>query len=312
MTTRIDEIKETVESAIPNGIDYDASLKIVNAAALNYDHYGYKNAAPGESYDNSIVALQFTHTKVRNPFWITLFVGAGARETDLRNACAFTKLPCLEIPIGKRCVEENNKEIVLNTDEIEIIQEIVDSFNYYWFDGDDETDPLFPLVELSDLADELFEIDNISINMKISKEHPVLWKVQELEKAAEEAREAYDVFIFKERCKFILNDQNAPKALVDFIKKHSITCIESEKIVFNDDYMPDSAIVVKPVKEYEDESYAEFIFDEVGEFELMYKSDYIEKDFLQNEFGVDKDGLKKIEDYLDNIREINEPIASGE
>ncbi len=309
---KIDGIKKRVEFAMPNGIGYDTDLNITDATALNYDYYGYKNAAPGENCDNTIVALQFTHTGVKNPFWITLFVGAGARETDLRNACAFTQLPCLEIPIGKRCVEENNKKIALNSDEVEIIQEIVDRFNCYWFDGDGETDPLFPLVELSDLADELFEIDNISINMKISKEHPVLWKVKELEKAAEEAKEAYEKFISKERCKFVLNDQDAPKALVDFIKDRNIACIESEKIVFNEDYMPDSATVVKLTEEYEYEPYAEFIFDEVGEFELMYDSDYIEKSFLQDEFSVDKDGLKEIENYLDKVRKINEPIASGE
>ena len=310
--TRIDEIKTTVEFAMPNGIDYDTHLNITDATALNYDYYEHKDAASGENYDNSIVALKFTHSGIKSPFWITLFVGAGVREVDLRNACAFTKLPNLKIPIGKRCVEQNSEKVELEPNEIEIIEEIVDRFNCYWFDGDDDNEALFPSTELSELADELFKIDNISINIKISKEHPVLWKVKELEKVAEEAKEAYEKFISKERCRFVLNDQDAPKALVDFTKEHNIAYIESEKIVYNEDYMPDSATVVKLTEEYEHEPYAEFIFDEVGEFLLNYHSDYIDNSFLQGEFGVNKDELKEIENYLDEVRKINEPIASGE
>ena len=148
--------------------------------------------------------------------------------------------------------------------------------------------------------------------MKISKKHPALWQIEELEKAAEKAREAYEAFMFKERCKFVLNDQDAPVALVDFVKKYNIHCVESEKIVYNEDYMPDSATVVRLIQNYENEPHAEFIFDEVGEFSLNYDSDYIDKSFLRDEFGVDEDGLKEIENYLDKVREINEPIGSGE
>jgi len=175
---------------LPNGIEMNTRLKLIDIASNNSKYWGYKYADDGEHYDNSVVAFKFEHSMVEKPFWIVLFKGAQAKVSSVNETSAFWKLPVLDDAI----YTEDGITLNDTSDGVETVMSIAEKFNYLWFEEDEasEEEPL--IWNDSDLlywlANEFENILNIKINLSVPHKQIKEHHIQELEKALADAKVA--------------------------------------------------------------------------------------------------------------------------
>jgi len=191
--TQIEKAKSILNenSLLPNGIDFETRLKLVDFQASNYEYWSHKYTDGTEHYDNSVVSLKFEHSIVEKPFWIVLFKGAQAKINDVCLSAAFWELPNLEDAI----YEEKAILGTSNEDGVETILNLVEKFNYLWFKNDEasEDEPIIwnDSDMLSWLADEFENILNIRISLSVPHSQIKEYHIQDLEKALSDAKLAF-------------------------------------------------------------------------------------------------------------------------
>lgn len=58
---------------IPSGLNLPIDMTIQDVRATKYDYTGNNYAEAHESFENIAIAIKFQHSKVDQPFWITVF-----------------------------------------------------------------------------------------------------------------------------------------------------------------------------------------------------------------------------------------------
>ena len=143
------------------------------------------------------------------------------------------------------------------------------------------------------------------IHIEIDKNSPSTAKIQELEVAVNEAKANCEAHIAKERCKFICDDKNAPKVLIDRMKKFDVRFVKIEEIVFNQGYMSDGASVMSFAANNMGDLLVEFIFNATSDFSVYYESDYDDTASIKDALEINEEEYKVVVQYLDRLREIS-------
>jgi hypothetical protein len=228
-------------NAFPVGIDMETRLKLVEVDASQYEYWSNKNTEGEGCFINRAVALCFEHSMVEKPFWIVFFHGAQYRSKEELFVSAYWEKPDMTDAIYK-CdgveADEADKE-----DGVETILDIADKFDRHWF-SEDNSELDSPLADdnpriICDLADILVSILNIEIEISTPLKDVSLSTVEKLETALEKAKEAYRENEGKKLLCEMLDNENCPDMLKDFVKKHSLDTVGFEKIIESEDYMPD-------------------------------------------------------------------------
>ena len=284
---------------LPNGIEMNTRLKLIDIASNNFKYRGYEYADYGRNYDNSVVAFRFEHAMVEKPFWIVLFNGAQAKVSSEMIASAFWKLPDLDDAVyAEQGITFNDA-----SDGVETIMSIVEKFNYLWFAKDDasEEEPLiwgdFDL--LNWLADEFENILNIRIKLSVPPEQIKEHHIKDLEKALADAKVA------------LLNNHKSESISANNTINNTNTKITKENINKYYEFMSD-----EDIREYS--ILLNNIFNErinfithslrikrvdlknidISTSKLLNDSLYIELSY----FGL-KDTLKSLDEYVKEIKE---------
>lgn len=192
--TKLNEKIDLLEELgfIPFGLNIPIDMEIVDVRATRYDYFGYK-FAENEAYDNRALSIQIKHSKVDNPFWITVFEGATYRETNTRCIIA-TLEPTInsnfELDMADDTIYSTDSVTIDKTiDSIETIKNLLFAFKCRLIlDGDDSklyTEGKSPTFldnsnALVEVVDSLTSLEFVEFYEKISKSNPDIKKVQEV------------------------------------------------------------------------------------------------------------------------------------
>lgn len=184
---------------IPSGLNIPIDMTIQDVHATKYDYTGNNYADAHESFENIAIAIKFQHSKVDQPFWITVFQGATYREENTTCIIATNEITICEnyhiqtatgTVYKTDCITSDNKEL----DGFESIKEVLFAFNCRLIDGDESglyTDNEAPTFEnsgiLSETVDELISLSFIEINERLSKENPISTNIKRIQNQLFEA-----------------------------------------------------------------------------------------------------------------------------
>lgn len=177
---------EVLENAmlIPSGLNIPIDMKIEDVRFQNYKYYRNKHAEPETSIENSCISIKINHSKVENPFWITIFDGGNYREYNSQCVIA-TFVPtineknCLDIDGDTICDTDCITKSDEDFDGIETIKELLFAFKCKVFDGDDAE--LYAKdgaaiehnsMVITETIDKLNSLCFITINEKLSNDNP--------------------------------------------------------------------------------------------------------------------------------------------
>lgn len=169
---------------IPSGLNMPMDMEIIDVRACLYQYWGNKHAESHESFENKAVSIQIKHSKVEDPFWITVFQGATYREEDTKCIVA-TFEPTIDedyniftsdgVMYDSYCMTKSEDDF----DGLYSVSEVLYAFGCKLFYGDEsglytDEEALFDMDSyiLEELANDLICSAFFQLNEKISKENP--------------------------------------------------------------------------------------------------------------------------------------------